>query len=82
MTFRGKTMDKYKNIETVKQLDFDRLDSLVSERLGALKIYAQNVGQTESAVHDAICRDLILPCVYTLVEFLESVKIEDEEKNA
>lgn len=68
---------EYKNIETVKQLDFDRLDSLVSERLGALKIYAQNVGQTESDVHDAICRDLILPCVYTLVEFLESVKIGD-----
>jgi len=68
---------EYKNIETVKQLDFDRLDSLVSERLGALKIYAQNVGQTESEVHDAICRDLILPCVYTLVEFLESVKIGD-----
>ena len=70
-------MDKYENIETVKQLDFDRLDSLVSERLGALKIYAQTVGQTESVVHDAICRDLILPCVYTLVEFLDSVKIED-----
>ena len=74
-------MDKYKNIETVKQLDFDRLDTLVSERLGALKIYAQNVGKTESDVHDAICRDLILPCVYLLVEFLESVKIEDEEND-
>ena len=72
---------EYKNIETVKQLDFDRLDTLVSERLGALKIYAQNVGKTESDVHDAICRDLILPCVYTLVEFLESVKIEDEEND-
>ncbi len=70
-------MDKYENIEKVKRLDFDRLDSLVSERLGALKIYAQTVGQTESAVHDAICRDLILPCVYLLAEFLESVKIED-----
>lgn len=70
-------MDKYENIEKVKRLDFDRLDSLVSERLGALKIYAQNVGQTESDVHDAICRDLILPCVYTLAQFLESVKIED-----
>lgn len=68
-------MDKYEHIETVKKLDFDRLDSLVSERLGALKIYAQNVGQTESDVHDAICRDLILPCVYILAQFLESVKI-------
>jgi len=70
-------VNKYENIEKVKRLDFDRLDSLVSERLGALKIYAQNVGQTESDVHDAICRDLILPCVYTLAQFLESVKIEE-----
>ena len=74
-------MDKYKNIAKVKRLDFDRLDMLVSERLGALKIYAQTVGKTESDVHDAICRDLILPCVYLLAEFLESVKIGDEEKN-
>jgi hypothetical protein len=70
-------VNKYENIEKVKRLDFDRLDSLVSERLGALKIYAQNVGQTESDVHDAICRDLILPCVYILAQFLDSVKIEE-----
>ena len=70
-------MNNYENLEKVKRLDFDRLDFLVSERLGALKIYAQTVGQTESAVHDAICRDLILPCVYILAQFLESVKIED-----
>lgn len=74
-------MDKYKNIEKVKRLDFDRLDMLVSERLGALKIYAQTVGKTESDVHDAVCRDLILPCVYTLAQFLEAVKIGDEEKD-
>jgi len=70
---------KYDNIEKVKRLDFDRLDVLVSERLGALKIYAQNIGKTESDVHDAICRDLILPCVYLLAEFLEAVKIGEEE---
>ena len=74
-------MMEYKNIAKVKRLDFDHLDMLVSERLGALKIYAQIVGKTESDVHDAICRDLILPCVYLLAEFLESVKIGDEEKN-
>lgn len=71
-------MDKYENIEKVKRLDFDRLDMLVSERIGALKLLAQ--GMTESDVHDAICRDLILPCVYLLAQFLELVKI-DEEKN-
>ena len=67
---------KYDNIETVKRLDFDHLDMLVSERIGALKIYAQTM--QESDVHDAICRDLILPCVYTLAQFLESVKIEEK----
>ena len=70
-------MDKYENIEKVKRLDFDRLDMLVSERLGALKLLAQGV--TESNVHDAICRDLILPCVYLLAQFLDSVKIDDKE---
>ena len=68
---------KYENIEKVKRLDFDRLDMLVSERLGALKLLAQ--GMTESDVHDAICRDLILPCVYLLAQFLDSVKIDDKE---
>ena len=70
---------KYKNIEKVKRLDFDRLDVLVSERLGALKFLAQ--GMTDSDVNDAVCRDLILPCVYLLAEFLESVKIDDKEEN-
>ena len=72
-------MDKYDNIAKVKRLDFDRLDMLASERLGVLKLLAQ--GMTESDVHDALCRDLILPCVYLLAQFLEAVKIGDEEKN-
>ena len=71
-------MDKYKNIAKVKRLDFDRLDVLVSERLGALKLLAQ--GMTDSDVNDAVCRDLILPCVYLLAEFLEAVKIGDKEE--
>ena len=68
---------KYENIETVKRLDFDRLDAVVSERIGALKLLAQGMGETD--VNDAICRDLILPCVYTLAQFLESVKIEEKK---
>ena len=71
-------MNKYENIEKVKQLDFDRLDMRVSERIGALKLLAQ--GMTEREVNDEICRDLILPCVYLLAEFLESVKIGDKEE--
>ena len=73
-------MNKYENIEKVKRLDFDHLDLLVSERIGALKLLAQ--GMNEREVNDNICRDLILPCVYILAQFLDSVKIEDEEKNA
>ena len=68
---------EYENIEKVKRLDFDRLDMLVSERIGALKLLAQ--GMTEREVNDEICRDLILPCVYLLAQFLESVKIDDKE---
>ena len=68
---------EYENIEKVKRLDFDRLDMLVSERIGALKLLAQ--GMQEREVNDEICRDLILPCVYLLAQFLESVKIDDKE---
>jgi hypothetical protein len=71
---RGEEHMKYKNIETVKRLDFDHLDMLVSERIGALKLLAQ--GMTEREVNDDICRDLILPCVYALAQFIESVQIE------
>ena len=67
---------KYDNIETVKRLDFDHLDMLVSERIGSLKLLAQ--GMNERQVNDEICRDLILPCVYLLAQFLESVKIEPD----
>jgi len=70
-------MNEYENIEKVKRLDFDHLDMLVSERIGALKLLAQ--GMTETDIHDAICRDLILPCVYLLAQFLESVKIDATE---
>jgi len=70
-------MSEYENIEKVKRLDFDHLDMLVSERIGALKLLAQGVQETD--VHDAICRDLILPCVYLLAQFLESVKIDATE---
>ena len=68
---------KYENIEKVKRLDFDHLDMLVSERIGALKLLAQGIQDTE--LQDAVCRDLILPCVYTLAQFLDSVKIENKD---
>ena len=70
-----------KNLEIVQRIDFDRLDTLVSERIGALKLYAQNIDKAEGSkeLHDAICRDLILPCVGLLTNFIESVKVNIEE---
>lgn len=70
-----------KNLEIVQRIDFVRLDTLVSERIGALKLYAQNIDKAEGSkeLHDTICRDLILPCVGLLTNFLESVKVNIEE---
>ena len=70
-----------KNLEIVQLIDFDRLDTLVSERIGALKLYAENIDKAEGSkeLHDAICRDLILPCVGLLTNFLESVKVNAGE---
>lgn len=70
-----------KNLEIVQRIDFDRLDTLVSERIGVLKLYAQNIEKAEGGkeLHDAICRDLILPCVGLLTNFLESVKVNIAE---
>lgn len=69
------------NIELVRRMDFDRLDALVSERIGALKLYAESIGKagTDAAAHDAICRDLILPAVGVLMLFLESVRVGESE---
>ena len=68
---------KYENIETVKRLDFDLLDTVVSDRIGALKLLSQ--GMTERQVNDDICRDLILPCVYALAQFIEAVQIKEKK---
>lgn len=66
------------NIEKVKSIDFDRLDTLISERLAALKMLAGSLDKLDCGpeVADAICRDTILPCVYTLAQFIESVDVD------
>ena len=69
------------NIDYVRRMDFDRLDTLVSERIAALKLYAQGVGNAvaDEAAHDAICRDLILPAVSLLLELLDCVEVGSDE---
>jgi len=71
----------HKNLEMVQAINFDRLDMLVSERIGALKLYAQNIDKAQEGqdVHESICRDLIVPCLHLLTQFLEAVKINEEK---
>jgi hypothetical protein len=73
---------RHKNIDTVRSIDFDKMNVLVSNRIIALKLYAQNLDKAEGSeeLHDAICRDLILPCIGTLVQFLESVKLDETQQ--
>ena len=69
------------SIDKVKSLNFDRLDDLVSERIGALKIMAQNLDKlnADTRLTEMMCRDLILPAVYTLTEFLSTVEVNNED---
>lgn len=73
---------KYENMDAVRRIDFDRLDMLVSERLATFKLYAQNMDRIADgpAVHDAVCRDLILPCIGLLASFIDCVNVEEVEK--
>lgn len=73
-------------LDKARQIDFDRLNALVSERIAALKLYITNIDKAEgdkALLHDAICRDLVLPCVFTLANFIEVVNVNvlEEESN-
>ena len=50
--------------------------------MAALKLYAQNLDKIAAGkeAHEVICRDLILPNVSLLMQFLESVSINDESE--
>jgi hypothetical protein len=47
--------------------------------VAALKLYAQNLDKIAAGkeAHEAICRDLIMPNVSLLMQFLESVSIDE-----
>ena len=51
---------EHKNIDFVRRIDFDRLDMVVSERIGALKLYAQNIDKGHGRARDSR-RDLPRP---------------------
>ncbi len=65
------------SITKVRAIDFDRLDVLVSERIGALKFLAGRLPTSgDTASHDAICRDFVLPAVLLLLKFVDSVDVD------
>jgi CheY-specific phosphatase CheX len=71
---------KYEWTEKARSINFDRLDQLVSERIAALKNIVhsnEKTGFSDEAMN-AICRDLIMPCVYSLGQFIEAVSIEEQ----
>lgn len=67
--------------EKAKAINFDRLDMLVSERIAALKLYADSLGgpNQDAQAHEAICRDLIFPAVGLLANFIESVEVGSQQ---
>ena len=68
-------------IDKARAIDFDRLDMLVSERIGALKMYVENMDKIDggdTGVNEAICRDLIFPCVGLLANFVDSVNVSSD----
>lgn len=64
-------------IEKARKINFDALEANVGERIGALRLYVENIDKIsdDPAYHDAICRDLIFPCIKLLAQFCVSVKI-------
>ena len=66
------------NTDKVKEMDFDRLNVLVAQRIATLKIiklHLDKIGDEETV--EMICRDLIIPAVYLLAEFLQAVEVKE-----
>jgi hypothetical protein len=71
---------KHEWIEKARSINFDRLDALVSERIAALKMIVHNSDKADFSdeAMNAICRDLIMPCVYSLGQFIEAVNVQEQ----
>ncbi len=70
------------SLDTVRRIDFERLGAVVGERIRVLALYVQNIEKTTNAsaeVNEAICRDLVLPCVGLLTDFLQAVQVHEGE---
>lgn len=71
-------MTDHKMLDMVQRIDFDRLNAVVTERITALALAAQQLDQLDGPpeLAEAMCCDLILPAVGLLTEFIQSVQVE------
>jgi len=71
-----------KFIEQAKEIDFRHLKSLVCERIDALELICKNTAKMDGSNEDnePIFRDLIMPNIYLLCQFIEAVEIKFEKE--
>ena len=66
------------DLDKFKALNLDRMDALVSERLAALKLTQRAMHTMDPETAESICRDLLMPVIFTLASFIEAVKVDSE----
>lgn len=67
----------------VSRLDWDALRAHVDSRITALQLTAENLDRIDGATPatgEAMCRDLIWPCILLLAQFLEAVQVKEGEQ--
>lgn len=63
-------------IDSCKRIDFEKLADLVGDRVNILRAYVEAADGADPT-HNAICRDLIMPCVGLLAQFVDCVNISE-----
>lgn len=69
---------QHEYLEKARSINFERLDELVSQRIVALKLLVQNSSKADFGddAMNVLCRDLVMPSIYTLAKFIESVDVQ------
>jgi hypothetical protein len=49
-------------IDSAKRINFEKLSNLVAERIYVLQEYVKAADRNDQT-HDAVCRDLVMPCI-------------------
>ena len=79
------------NLDTAQRVDFDRLGALVAERITALRFVVSGLDTLQptpagaaqlpniDAVKDAICRDMVMPWVHLLAQFVQATQVQEHD---